>query len=105
MIFFAAVCVAMFCGVVKWVMAIVEAMRNRCQDSGYRIGAIVSNVCYFVVSAFVWMLCNNVGVSMLTYVVLAWLGNTVFCLCTTAVSNGQVKHDNSNDDDYGYIGH
>ena len=103
MIFLIPMWVGIFIGLCKWLGIIVTTMANRCRDRGYKFGAIVSNICYVVFPAFLALVATNITVFLIAYPILAWLGNTVFCLCTTNVPE-HIKHDDA-DDDYGYIGH
>ena len=95
--------IAILWGLIKWIAVIVEVMRDRCWDDGYKRGAIISNVFYLVISVAVLILSASFTAFFMCYFILAWLGNTVFCLCTTSTPNATKMHDEPKNDDYGYI--
>lgn len=105
MVFLISMWIGMLWGVIKWIIAIVEAIRNRCIDKDYRLGVIVSNVCYVVVTGFFALIVMDIGLFAIIYPILAILGNTVFCICTTPVPEYTGHDDDQNNDDYGYINH
>lgn len=105
MVILIAVWIGMLWGVIKWIITIVDIMRNRCKDKDCRLGAIVSNICYVVVTGFFSLIVMDIGIFAIIYPILAILGNTVFCMCTTPVPEHTNNDDDHGNDDYGYINH
>lgn len=103
MIFLISMWIGMLWGVIKWLTVIIEVMRNRCMDKDYKLGAIVSNVCYLIVIGFLVLLTKEFNLFITVYPILAFLGNTVFCICTTPVPEHTDHDDSTGNDDYGYI--